>query len=315
MLIKRLGIVLFVIVLLTTACGTGESPDAPSTVAATTAPTGAETPAPDSAAATPLSSEPPAPDAGLIATLVAVGDPEIIQTLPAPDGQRRAEVWTYPCVEIADGGRRKVEELRIVEDDDDAGTVVASRPLGCEGLGAAGLGPLFWSPEGDVLYYTDAREGVPDGGGGFCWDRPLWAYNLASDNAQQLTGIWALSPDETRVAMWVERNILIMTLDRTSTDPFPLAVPNAQVCQIVWSPGSQAIAYLQSPDPHGTGPFTLAYLNPQAERPIVLTELEGSRAVSASWDRPTEIDMSGYEGEIQTGWTYDLTTGRLLSTR
>ena len=41
---------------------------------------------------------------------------------------------------------------------------VETQLLYCGGIGASGLEGKFWSPDSRFFYYTNAREGWPDGG-------------------------------------------------------------------------------------------------------------------------------------------------------
>jgi hypothetical protein len=202
--------------------------------------------------------------------------------------------------------RNMVEQLTLTHVSDGEQTTVDSQQISCStGLGAYGLSGWFWSPNSRYFYYTDAREGVPDGGGGFCWDRPLIRVDMTGGGVNRLASIWAVSPEGTTVAMQQEDDLILWDLDQGEVARTPVFVPQAEVCEIAWSPDSQALAYLQTPCPFcGPGKFYLVHLGLQELQHTLLLELEEHSFVALEWETADQIRLSGYKGGEE--WTLGL---------
>ena len=124
----------------------------------------------------PMSSLPtPAPD--VVAAVVALSQPQIHAVYPSPDHKWQAEVVIHACVQTGDGEVNAYEQLRLVRTSDGAETVVAGQLRNCGGLGTYGLEGLHWSADSRYFYYTDAREGVPDGSESG-WERPVYRLEI-----------------------------------------------------------------------------------------------------------------------------------------
>ena len=124
----------------------------------------------------------------LSTAVMAASSPEIVQTHVSPDRQFRAEVVRYDCVPVSGPDEVAYEQLKIVRLSDGTEAIISDQLKYCGGLGAAGLGGLFWSPDGRYFYFTISSEGVPDG---CCCD--LWDTNSDSWQYDLVTG--KLTPD------------------------------------------------------------------------------------------------------------------------
>lgn len=122
----------------------------------------------------------------LIATLMATTAPQSGEALASPDGQWRAEVVIYACTDLGTEGTVSYEELKLIESATAAQRVITQQQINCGGLGAFGLAVLCWSTDSNLLYFTDAREGVPDGAGE--WQRPIFQFDLTTGQIQPYTG-------------------------------------------------------------------------------------------------------------------------------
>ena len=141
----------------------------------------------------PVASQPP-----IVATLAATTQPLLRGHLSSPDGKWRAEVEIYVCTEIEDQGEISYERLSLIDIATDEQTEIAHQQINCGGLGAFGLAPLCWSADSQVLYFTDAREGVPDGAGE--WQRPIFQYDRTTEEAQPYNGgVEPMEPTQLRV--------------------------------------------------------------------------------------------------------------------
>jgi len=256
---------------------------------------------------------PPSPTPDMVATIVAARESEVIQTHASPDGSWRVDVVAYPCdAEAPSAEQEKVlEQLMLVHQQTGTETVIQSQVLTCGGLGAAGLGGLFWSPDSQIFYFTDAREGVPDGGGGLCWDRPLWTLHVDEGKAEHHADIWARSRSGDQLAVVREEEEIVVEAlgaKRISRAPLP---PEYEVCQIAWSPEEDAFAYLRTRDPFQPGPWDLICVDGQTGACNVALELQDTAGVSMTWDSPTEIAVWGLQDGERTTRTVDRPCGAL----
>jgi WD40 repeat protein len=244
----------------------------------------------------------------VVATIVAARVPEVIQSHTSPDGRWRVDVVAYPCDEEATSveHEKKLEQLILVDPQTGTETVVQSQRLTCgSALGAAGLGGLFWSRDSEIFYYTDAREGVPDGGGGICWDRPLWRMHVDEGKAEHHADVWARSRSGDQLAVVRKgEEIVVETLggERISSAPIP---HDREACQIAWCPEGNTFAYLRTRDPFQPGPWDVVCVDGQAGASNVALELQDTASVSMTWDSPTEITVSGLQNGERKTWTID----------
>jgi hypothetical protein len=188
--------------------------------------------------------------------------------------------------------------------------VVADQLQFCGGLGAYGLGGLFWSPNSHYFYFTDARQGVPDGGGCY-WERPLFAVEVASGNVEQLApgSPWSLSPDGITLAAQRGRELRLWSLDDGEIASTPLAIPDAAAGIIVWSPDGHSLVYLQTAS--NCQPFGKSYvvrLDLPDLRHTLLIESETPGFSGAIWDAPNRLRLFDEQGEE---WRYNLVTKEL----
>jgi hypothetical protein len=110
-------------------------------------------------------------------------EPRLHDSYPSPDGKWKAEVVIYDCTPVDapnEGGpeENSFEQLVLTNVQEGTQQVVDTQLINCGGLGAFGLEGLEWSEDSRYFYYTDAREGVPDGAGE--WTRPVWRLEAAT---------------------------------------------------------------------------------------------------------------------------------------
>ena len=257
-------------------------------------------------APTPSPTATPAPTAtpSIVATIVAAGEPETIQSEPSPDGHWRVDVVSYPCVESPKTEARRVEQLKLVDLEQGTDAIVQTQVLVCgDGLGAFGLGGLFWSPDSRSFYYTDAREGVPDGGSA-CWDRPLWVLHAGDATTERLAKIWARAVDGW-IARWLDADLILQDPNGEDVRRTPLHFPQAEVCRILWSPDDGAVVYLQAMQPFEPGRVALIRVDRADAVSTVLFELEDAAFVTADWTTSGQIMLSGLQSGTLQEWNVD----------
>ncbi len=253
-----------------------------------------------SATATPApTATPPA-----LATIVAAEEPKAIQSERSPDDRWRVDVVSYPCVETLESSAQRAEQLKLVDIEQDTEVVIQTQMLVCEdALGAFGLGGLFWSPDSRSFYYTDAREGVPDGGSA-CWDRPLWVLHAGDATTERLARIWARA-DDGWIARWQDGDLILQDTNGEDVRRTPLHFPQAEVCRILWSSDDSAVVYLQAMQPFEPGKVALIRVDRADAVSTVLFELEGAAFVTADWTTSGQIRLSGLPSGTLQEWNVD----------
>ncbi len=247
----------------------------------------------------------PAATPDLAATVVAVQQPQLYDSHLSPDGQWRAEVVRYDCADLGGVDQIAYEQLRLVHVATGDERVVDEQLLFCGGLGAFGLAGLFWSPNGRYFYYTDAREGVPDGCG--YWERPLLRLDVASLGRECL-GAGPLSPDGEKIATWQGRDLVVWSVDGGEIARVR-ALAEAEAGPIAWSPDSRALVYLQVASfcPLSGMSYVIYFDWLELDHTLLL-ESEQPTFGDVHWDIPDELVLFNEGGER---WVYRFSTRQL----
>lgn len=224
----------------------------------------------------------------------------------SPDEAWRAEVLIYDCTALGGLDLQAYEQLTLTRVSDSQGYVVDDQLQNCGGLGAYGLGGLFWSSNSRYFYYTNARESAPDG---VCWywERPLYRVDVAT-HAVELVGGGPFSPDQSRLATWRDTDLVIWDVNAAEIARFPMTVPGAKPGPMAWSPDSQSLAYLLTTSdcyPFGTSTVMHIDLATGEQRPLVE---QTPALIYLAWDRPNHIRFTD---EANQAWRYNLLTETL----
>ena len=195
----------------------------------------------------------------------------------------------WECAQIG-GEELAYEELRLVLIQDGAEQILATQLQNCGGLGAFGLGVVSWASDSRTLYYTQAREGVPDG---LCWYwyPELFALAIESGQKTQLRQ-GPLSPDGSILAFWEDNDLVLWSLDRGEIARRPAAFPDLRPGPIAWAPDGQALAYIQNrSDCHPFGTSILVRLDLAANQETVLLQSETPSFTGVDWKTPNRLDL------------------------
>jgi len=248
----------------------------------------------------------PTPDYNQTATaivqaVVSTVQPKVHTSLPSPDKNWRVEIIIYDCVQVAEEGPNAYEQMTLIRVGDGTETVIATQLQSCGGLGAYGLEGLYWSPNSRYFYYTDAREGVPDGCGS--WDRPIHRADVLTQ-ATEFIGEGPLSPDKTKIAMWYESDLVIWSLDEGELARLPVVVTDAKQGPISWSPDSRSLVYLQTTlDCFPFGKSYVIRFDVSEREQSLLLESQAPSFMDVTWEAPDRINLSDEQGNQ---WSYDL---------
>lgn len=243
----------------------------------------------------------------IVKAVVAAGQPKVYASYLSPDERWRAEVILYDCAQVFEVDANAYEQLKIIRVNDGMERVVADQLRFCGGLGAYGLGGLFWSPNSRYFYFTDAREGVPDGS--YCyWERPLNRVDVKSGSVIPFSP-GPLSPDKTMMAIWQKDDVVLWSLDSGEIARVPVAIPNAAIGTIAWSPVGQALIYLQTAsDCYPFGKSYIVRLDIPNLKSVLLLESETPAFRNILWDAPNRLRLFDEQGKE---WRYNLVTQEL----
>ncbi len=244
----------------------------------------------------------------IIATVIATSQPRIYSPLLSPDGKWRAEVIIYDCVPVNRVDQNAYEELRLVEISTGVETVIDTQLQNCGGLGAAGLANLFWSPTSRYLYYTEARDGYPDGCG--YWERPITRLDVANQISEQLGG-GPLSPDKSKIAAWQrpEKELVIWAVAGGEFARASALMPDTSTGPLAWSPDGQSLVYLQSDsDCYPAGVTYLVHLALPTFKQELLLQSKKPSWGGVIWESPSQLKLFD---ENSKEWRYNLITKKL----
>ena len=245
----------------------------------------------------------PLPTTDIAATVIATSPPRIHSSFPSPDGEWRVDIVVHDCVKLQGNiDANAVEMLKLLRLSDETEVIIESALLNCGGVGAYGVGGLFWSPSSQYFYYTDARESFPDGGCGY-WARPIKRLNVNSKKIESVGG-GHFAPDKTKLAFWENNEIVIWSLDDGEIARVPAIPPEVFNNEISWSPDSQSLVYLQTEfdcGPLGTSSVTRLDLSGMMQ--TLLFESETPSFSWLTWDAPYRISLVDDQGNR---WRYNL---------
>ncbi|MGQ0603876.1 MAG: hypothetical protein ACT4QE_19520 [Anaerolineales bacterium] len=247
------------------------------------------------------------------ATLIALQRPTLLESFVAPNGRWWAEAVRYECARLphvdpnlygADG--LALEQLKIVNVDDGSEKVVTQQLLNCGGLGAFGFGGRAWSLNSRYFYFTDTREGVPDGG--VChWNRTLLRVKVESGAVENLLpGV--ISPDKTLIAMPDGNELVLWGADNGEVTRLP-GPAEGVVAQAAWSPDGESLIYLHTQSkcmPYDKA--TVVRIAWPSLEQTVLLESETPSFRALAFGVLNEIELTAEDGQL---WRFDLITREL----
>lgn len=257
------------------------------------------------ASATATSTPVATPD--IAARVMAAQEPRLAAAYPSPDGRWRAEILIYDCVDAGEADLNAYERLVLVRVADDTAQTADDQLQYCGGLGGFGFAGLFWSPNGRYFYYTNAREGAPEGCG--YWDCPLLRLDV-EDTAVTYLGGGPRSPDGSRLATWQGQELVMWDVDAGEVVRITAVAPDVVPGPILWSPDSQALAYLQTASYCPlSGRSLVVRVDLPAGTQTVLVESDLPAFGGIAWDQPATLTLFDENGQA---WRYTFADGTLL---
>ncbi len=220
---------------------------------------------------TPLYAQDPDTEA-IVAVVTDIAEPEVIQQFDGPAGMRYVEVTRYPCTNV-DEQEVAYEHLDLVDTATDEREQIAQQVIFCGGLGAYGFGVQRWSLSGTYLYYTDAREGVPDGLA-VGWVPPVWRVDLTTMDVQRL-GPARYAPNGQLIVAWDRSQLQIIPMDAEGVTDFLLRPTELELVDVLWLPDSSGVLYTQADMLFGpVTRSTVTHIDLEAGEQTILLERE-----------------------------------------
>lgn len=254
-----------------------------------------------------MTEEAPTATLDVVGTVLASTRPRVLTPNISPDGQWRAEVVVYDCVQVGETDENAYEQLKITHLNDGAETIADTQFRNCRGLGAFGLEGLFWSPNSRYFYYTAAREGSPDG---LCsyWGRPILSWEV-STRQQAYLGDGPRSPDGDKIAAWRDQELVVWDVNTGEIGQVSMANSGRVPGPIAWSPDSRAVVYLRTADyciPRGKS--YIGHIEVPTLQHTILLESEDPRFDDLQWATSDRLRLVDEEGK---SWWYSLGTLKL----
>jgi len=240
-------------------------------------------------------------------TIISTVKAQVLASYPSSDGKWRIDIIRYDCIDYPYPdyvGIIAYEQLKLVNLSDGTEKIVEDLLLNCDGVGAFGFDGLYWSPSNRYFYFSDWREGTPDGGCGNYLSLPIYRLDTVTQEIITIGGSH-ISPDRTKLGMWEGKEIVIWDLDKGEIARIQGLAANFINGAIAWSPDNQALVYLQStfdcaPD-YGTTYVTRLDLAEMSQTLLLKFQPPGFGGVS--WEVPDEITLIDGEGKL---WNFDL---------
>jgi hypothetical protein len=244
-----------------------------------------------------------------INSIMSTVQAEVLASYPSSDRKWRVDFIRYNCMDYRYQdyfGSIAYEQLKLVNLSSGTEKIVKDILLNCDGVGAFGLEGLYYSPSNRFFYYSDWREGTPDGGCGNYLSLPIYRLDTLTQEIITVGGSH-ISPDRTKLAMWEGKEIVIWDLDKGEIDRIQGIVPNFVNGAIAWSPDNRALVYLQStfdcaPD---YGMTYVTRLDLAGMSQTLLLKFQPPGFGDVSWDVPNQITLMDGDGKF---WTYNLIT-------
>lgn len=244
----------------------------------------------------------------VLPALQTAAPPVVAQSLPSPDGKWTAEILQYPCTQLRanEGGYPDAYEILRV-----GGGEIASQHYWCGGQGAYGFEAKFWTPDSRFFYYTDAREGWPDGG--YPWRRPISRYDTVTGQSETL-GLAVFSPDGQKIAGAQGPALVVWDVNGGAVQRFTGMGGGAGSFGVIWAAWAgdgERVAYVSQRYCTNTYPcpttLRIADLS-SGQQSAVLGE-QDTPVLTVEWLRPDWLELWG--ADFQTHWLYDLGKGTM----
>jgi hypothetical protein len=262
-------------------------------------------PQPDDLAETPAPTPTSAPnlvDTAQVGRVVENSPAQLLDARLSSGGDRRAELVRHDCWSFNQDPELAYEAIYLVDLNDNSKRLVADQIQYCGGIGASGLGIVYWTTDDRYLYYTDAAQGVPDGDA-TAWYPTLYRHDLHSGEIANMR--WGpLAPDGRTMVYadpW-QLTLHLWDLERGEIVRLPplninSGQPGAAVYGFTWSPDGRSLVYIEAESVYApVGKSWILHLDlTDLSHRVVLTA-ENSVLCCVEWRPPDQIHyLENYE--------------------
>lgn len=183
----------------------------------------------------------------IIDSVMSGSEALIYQTFPSPDERLQAEIIIYDCTVVDELGSFSYESLELIDVETGERQRIGEQLISCGGLGTFGLLVLRWSDDSRFLYYTDSREGVPDGWGGNGL-RSIYRVDVESMQTERFREA-AFSPDGHWIVVYDQESIILNSTDGSQRIDFPFTEPDLWLTNLIWLPDSSGVLAIVADQP------------------------------------------------------------------
>jgi hypothetical protein len=244
----------------------------------------------------------------VVDTLRTTVTPQVYHSYRSPDGKWLAKIILYPCTQVRTEPGYRPDALEVLQMNDQE---VETEDYFCGGQGAYGFAGKFWTYNSRFFYYTDAREGWPDGG--YPWRRPISRFDTVTGKSETL-GYAVFSPGQTRIAGAQGMDLVIWDINGDTVHRFfgmPTDHPPYGIVWAAWSPDGHRLAYVTETfcQDASSCPATLFLVNTQTWQQMQLLGPSDPRMMTVEWNGPNTLSLWG--ADFRSTWLFDLTKNAL----
>ena len=247
----------------------------------------------------------------LIGAVMTAEPARVIASYDAPNKHWRVEITQSGCVVVDNANGQTAYERLTLSDllSGQSAQLVEDQLRFCEGLGAIGLGGLFWSADSRYFYYTTAREGQPDGG---ClgWYRPATRLEVTTGERVDLVQGPA-SPAGGWEAGLAGQTLVVWNRQTGEVIRATIEAAGQRAGAVAWAPDGHALVYLvwEADCVPAAGQTSLVRFDlGSRQQSLLLTGRQVAGFASVIWDAPNRVRLFTMDHHE---WRFNLVTGAL----
>ncbi len=244
----------------------------------------------------------------VVHALLTTVTPQVSHSYRSPNGKWLAQVILYPCTQVQTDPENWPDAFEILRINDQE---METENYFCGGQGAYGFEGKFWTPNSRFFYYTDAREGWPDGG--YPWRRPISRFDTVTGKSETLDKA-VFSPGQSRIAGGQNMDLVVWEVNSDTVRSFS-GMPADQmpfgVIWSAWSPNGRSLAYITQTNCQDTYPCPTALnlVDTQSWQQTLLLDPSSTPMLTVDWVGADTLSLWG--ADFQTTWLLDLKTKTL----
>jgi hypothetical protein len=190
----------------------------------------------------------------IIDAIKAQTEPTSMLDMLTPDERWHLELTRYDCtpVDVPNAEEPQPMSYEVMTLQDAAGEaepqLIAEQVINCGGFGAFGLNVLNFSLDNRYIYYTDAREGYPDGGG--FWLRPVIRLDTEDLTSENLGG-GVFSRAGSLLVTWQSGQPVVTIYNTQEAEPlgtFEATDDHILMSELFWLPDSSGVIVVEAND-------------------------------------------------------------------